>query len=203
LPEMNFEQPVLRMLARSFRWALALSLMAVLYLAAGGLPQAAGQTLSEQERNARLRDIELIQTLGVMSAKKGKKDVPLNGACSALGMSLDDAHCVATHEAFLDDEDAAHSFSVVIDGQAVYAVMAKSLVPFARGGNYYLIDMSELNLSTPQILRAAAARRGTAAGTSWSRSPVESREVRESFAAELGYWRAKQSELAAEPDRRD
>ena len=128
-----------------------------------------------------------------LSERKGD-EVTQGGPCQHFGLN---PSCRAYQVASQDDE-WMHAFNVLSNGRA----RTGHIILFKRSdaglGRFYLTDHKG------KLLKALSRSEGvTGARSSWSKLEVKWSAVRRGFADELAYWRAKQSELEAAPDRKN
>jgi hypothetical protein len=130
-----------------------------------------------------------------LAERKGLKDFSIGRlVCAALGLPDDHRDCSVYQIGDQDRDGYNHAFNVrVAPDKAVDVIVFRNN---PNGGEFYLTGLDG------RLKRATALTRPNGISR-WSPVSTDSPAARAGFAAELAFWRAKQSELEREPDRKD
>jgi hypothetical protein len=156
-------------------------LLAALLLAC----RASGTIAAEDPLFARLADL---------AVSKGDKDTQVGKVCAALGLpGKKDGSCLVYQTLYKDESGRLHSLNV--------------LNRAGRATRYIFFFLHDDFIGKAWLIDEAGRLQKAASGTyknewTWTEVPINP-AAKDRFAKEVNYWRAKENELAREPDRKN
>jgi len=132
--------------------------------------------------------------LANLAVSKGDKDAQVGKVCQALGLAVKkDGSCLVYQTLYKDESGRLHSINV--------------LNRAGRATRYIFFFLHDDFLGKAWLIDEAGRLQKAASGTyknewTWTDVPIN-RAAKDRFAKEVDYWRARENELAHEPDRKN